>query len=123
MGRQARSRGQAGRRSAQQWAEVVDDWQRSGQRAGIYATAHDIDPKQLSWWRWRLGMSASRALATPEPLRLVGVEVVEDRAPTPGVPTWELTTVRGHVLRVQQGIAPQELQVVLQALLREPRSR
>src|SRR4051794_32813059 len=95
------------RRSAREWAELVAEWERSGQDAVAFAAARGIKPRTFTWWRWRLrrGVSPEGASAG---LRLVHVDVEPEVADDFAVavrpnPSWELATQRG-VLRVHEGI-------------------
>lgn len=101
------------RRTAKTWARLVAAWQKSGKSVDEFAEARGIAPRTLTWWRWRLTSRSS-----PPPLRLVPIQI-EPSPPPPApdtLPSWEIVTARGHVLRVHRGIADHELAAVLAAL-------
>ena len=97
------------------------EWERSGQDRAAFAAARRIDPRRLSWWRWRLGQSASTGPADGP--RLVKVDV-ESEAVSAGRTasrvaakvSWELATSAG-VLRVYDGIDDAALATVLVVLV------
>jgi hypothetical protein len=91
------------RRSAQDWARLIREFERSGQRLGAFAAARGIRPETLSWWRWRLGrkQKAGQGPKKPARVRLVSVEATEsmDGATFERV-VCELVTPSGYTLRV-----------------------
>jgi hypothetical protein len=100
------------RRSAQEWARLVEEWRRSGLSAGEFGAVHGVRPGALSWWKWRLTRQSS---SSPLALRLVPLQV----EPVPRVregACWELVSAGGHVLRVHGDIAEGDLAAVLAAL-------
>ncbi|HUE28592.1 MAG TPA: hypothetical protein VMP89_17595 [Solirubrobacteraceae bacterium] len=108
------------RRSAEEWAALVAEWEESGQDSRTFAAARHINPRTFSWWRWRLGKGTS-AGPTADGLRLVKVDVEPEPMgePAPGVGpkvSWEIAT-RCGVLRVHEGIDGAALAAVLAALV------
>jgi len=103
------------RRSAAEWAQLVNTWQASGRELRDFATSRGVVPERLSWWKWRLGTQAARAASPPEKLRLVPVQV-EHAPAADALPAWEVATADGQVLRVYRGITPNELAAVLAAI-------
>jgi transposase len=94
----------------EEWAERIDRWQRSGLSIGKFAAREGIKPKQLAWWRWKLGAAP---LAPPE-MRFLPVHVVDAAARPPGaeVPL-EVVLPNGRVVRVPPGFDPATLESVL----------
>jgi hypothetical protein len=108
------------RRSAEEWAALVAEWERSGLESSTFARARDINPRTFSWWRWRLKKGASAEPRTGS-VRLVRVDVERQPMgePVHGVGSgvsWELATDCG-VLRVHEGIDGTALAAVLAALV------
>lgn len=116
------------RRTAAEWAELVESWKCSGQDAATFAATRGVTPKLLAWWRWQLARAPSAvakqsAAADGSPAENVGVrlvpvevtpEVIQEAAVTP---SWELSTPTGHVLRVHRSMAPGELRALLGSIL------
>ena len=100
------------RRSAREWARLVEDWKKSGQSVGDFARKRGLEPRRLAWWKWRL---ASGPRDVEDALRLVPVKVEPASAPMLAT-EWELVTARGHVLRSRGPAAPTDIAVVLAAL-------
>jgi len=97
------------RRSAAEWAALVQAWTRSGLSARDFAVERGLSPTTLSWWKWRL----AKGRAETEAVELIPVEVIgEDVDSGEG---WELRTATGH-LRVHGALRGTELRVVLGAM-------
>jgi len=97
-----------------EWAERVDRWQRSGLSIGKFAAQERIKPKQLAWWRWKLGAAPSAPPAAPE-MRFLPVHVLETAAASPRgaeVPL-EVELPNGRIVRVPPGFDPAMLESVL----------
>lgn len=74
--------------SAPEWAKRVRRWKRSGMTAREFGQRHGIDPRQLSWWKWKLKKRGeladlesseageSVASSTDTAIRLLPVQVV-----------------------------------------------
>lgn len=115
----------ATRRSRAQWAELIRRWTSSGLSRAEFATRTGVDPRTLSWWRWRLGaVEVESAAPAPSVPKLARVVLQQAQAAVPGDERtdhgWELRTVQGHTLRVGIGVPPHEVREVLTALL-EPK--
>jgi hypothetical protein len=62
------------RRSAAEWAALIERWQLSGQDVTAFARRHRLSERSLVWWRWRLRSRAPAPkldfvplVAAPEP--------------------------------------------------------
>src|SRR5688572_21165569 len=98
----------AHRRSSEEWARLIKEFERSGQTADAFARPRGIRPDTLKWWRWRLGREARATKTTPSRpratrVKLLSVQPVADHSlrhrhmPTP---VWELVAPTGYELRV-----------------------
>jgi transposase len=94
-----------------EWAERVDRWQKSGLSIGKFAAREGIKPKQLTWWRWKLGAAPWAPPAAPE-MRFLPVRVVEAGPPRVEV-LLEVALPNGRVVRVPPGFDPAMLESVL----------
>jgi hypothetical protein len=101
------------RRSAQDWASLVEEWRGSGLGLGEFATLRGVKARTLSWWRWRLATRGSSPLA---PLRLVPLQVEPAADAAREELSWEIVTAGGDVLRVRGAIDGHDLATVLAAL-------
>lgn len=62
------------------WARRVERWQRGGLTAEEYAAEIGVNPRTLTYWKWRLGPGARREVA-----KKATVEIVRPRTrPSPG---------------------------------------
>ena len=80
-------------RSAEEWRELVEEWQRSGLPRGEFARARGLNATTLGWWRWKLGVPAGQQETS-------FLEVVVEEGPAPSVPpsfVLELGDLRLHV--------------------------
>ena len=96
------------RRTAAQWRELVEQFERSGQARGEFCTAHGLAPSTFDLWRRKLGATppAVAGEAPPEAL------FVELTSPVPaaasgvssGLGAWEveLELGAGVVLRLRR---------------------
>jgi hypothetical protein len=104
------------RRSAAEWAEIVESWERSGIGAKAFAARVGLRPGTLTWWRWRLRTPRVRA----EQLRLVRVDVPRPTERPSGDSSepvgWQLVTKAG-ALRVEGHLGAAELSMILAALM------
>jgi len=74
--------GRAERRTPEQWAEVVRDYEASGQSQRAFCAAHEIGQSTLRYWRRRLEKRPEEApIAVAEEARLVPVDLIEEHAP------------------------------------------
>lgn len=58
------------RRTRDDWHEDVVEWMASGLSCAEYAEEAGLNPKSLSWWKWRLrtqGVALDAPAARPEP--------------------------------------------------------
>jgi hypothetical protein len=94
------------RRTADDWARLLRELDRSDLSAEQFARARGIRPDTLKWWRWRLGHSAKggakrRGSAS---VKLLAVKPVAESAPRDhrdfAAPVWELVAPSGYELRV-----------------------
>ena len=114
-------------RSAEQWAEIVEDWHRSGLPAKEYAKLHGLGAASLHNWSSYLGKkrrsvgSRNGGAAHDKSLpRFVPVETGEKR----GGQTEqshirgpiELESRCGQIVRLRGSISPRDLKAVLHAL-------
>ena len=80
----------AGHESREVWAKRVERWGDSGLTAGEFASELGVNPRTLTYWKWRLGVEQRKVKrprpavesATPEPRTLDFVEVKAE-PPTP----------------------------------------
>ena len=95
-----------------EWAELVDRWQRSGLSAEAFAARERIKAKRLTWWRWKLHASAT---SPPEPAQFLPVHVVESSPSTaPATAAVEIALPNGRVVRVPPGFDAATLVRVLE---------
>jgi len=90
--------------TANRWRRHVDAWQRSGLTRREYAERHDLNPRTLSWWRWKLAKDERlahddtvHAGDDPEVVALSFVEVEDDIAARESV---------GHPIEILAGGLP-----------------
>lgn len=106
------------RRSAQEWAELVEQWQRSGLTAKEFAGQAGLNPKTLSWWKWYLSgdgpHNKRRASRPAKGSGLVSVEVVPARSVEAETPIE--VVVDATVIRVRRGFDQDTLAQVLEVL-------
>ena len=103
------------------WAGRIGRWQRSGLTAERFAGREGINPRTLTFWKWKLGRLASDGAASdgPRTVRAEGtvgfVEVLRAAAgPAAPVPAFEVV-VRPDGYRI--GVAPGFDSATLGALL------
>ena len=88
------------RRTPQQWARLVEEYEASGQSQGRFCAEHGIGQSSLRYWRRRLGQGAAGAeggQASPG-VRLVAEKVLDD---APALPDSGLVVVSPRGVRVQ----------------------
>lgn len=99
------------RRSAGEWSRLIELWRRSGESAKVFAASRKLSARTLTWWKWNLSNLKSEAL------RLVPLEITpEQNSNEDSSGAWEITSAAGHVLRVRDTIATEDLEVVLKAI-------
>ena len=120
------------RSSREEWAKRVERWQDSDLTAAEFAAELGINPRTLSYWKWRLGKEARGGTAVPSKPRR---KRTERRAPKPkptfvevsspsafGWPTAERIEVvvdQRLVVRVPDAFEPRTLRLVVSALTSE----
>jgi hypothetical protein len=57
------------RMSAQQWAELIGEWESSGLPVGAFATERGIAAKALRWWKTELARRARKEARRRPPRR------------------------------------------------------
>lgn len=102
-----RIRGLRGRRRREAIAQVLSDFESSGQSATAFCESAGLSAVTLTRWQREQRVHVSR-----EP----GPELVEIRAAPPRPGPFELTLPSGAVLRVPRGFDPGELERLLCAL-------
>jgi hypothetical protein len=116
------------RRSAREWADLVREFERSGETAASFAAKRGIRKDTFVWWRWRLG----RAIRVLNPatekrkrgtrVQLVAVEPVSEGRSAADCGSealaWELVSPSGHILRVYQRDGLDVLRAALAAVAR-----
>ena len=121
------------RRSREKWAELVDEWSRSGQSGEAFAASRSLPRSSFQLWRLKLRGSATktkqvvRVAATPRlvPVRIrnappVLLDHLDPVPATDGSLGWEFTGVDGCVLRAYGAVARDGLDAALAAIT--PRS-
>ena len=93
------------RRTAEEWARLIRELERSGQTPVAFARARGIRPDTLKWWRWQLASRAKKPSSRPSSprVKLVKVQPAHDIVPrdrNAATPVWELVAPTGHELRV-----------------------
>jgi hypothetical protein len=96
------------RRSASEWHELVESYQRSGESRQAFCARHGVSVNTLAWWQWRL-RQASGAARRGSAARSVPLFVEVESAPAvskqAGSPTpWdvELDLGGGMTLRLRR---------------------
>jgi len=120
------------RSSREEWAKRVERWRDSDLTAAEFAAELGINPRTLSYWKWRLGKEAREGTAVPSKPRR---KRTKTRAPKPkptfvevsspstfGWPTAERIEVvvdQRLVVRVPDAFEPRTLRLVVSALTSE----
>jgi hypothetical protein len=107
------------RRSAADWAALVQGWKASDVPLKTFALHHGLKPSALSWWKWKLG-TVSRS-PMPDAPQLLPVEWIDDRdTARDGVgEAWELRSGTGWVLKVEGPLSERAMQRLLSFLATE----
>ena len=106
----------AKRRTASDWAGLVDGWKRSGRGAVEFATSAGVSPGQLRWWKWHLAKQTARSAPKSA---MVRVEVRGPRGTAATATPIEITR-DGWTLRVGHGVDGDTLGQVLDAIAARP---
>ena len=100
---------------------MVKRWRRSGSSTAEFAAAEGVKASTLSWWAWKLGLSArptktSRDRSSDvQALQLVPVQIVS--TPPAAVAETAIEIARGRcVVRVRRGFDREALATVLELL-------
>lgn len=107
-----------GRETRAVWAGRIARWQGSGLTAAGFAAREGINPRTLTFWKWKLGHAAERParIEAPEAREsAVGFVEVLRAATTPAAPTPAFEVVLPGGYRI--GVAPGFDSVTLRALL------
>lgn len=73
----------AAARNREQWRELVEDLEQSGEPIGTFAARFGVNPRTLGWWRWKLGVWAQEPTGQPAFLPVM-VSSAEEPAPCAG---------------------------------------
>jgi hypothetical protein len=115
------------KRTSAEWGDLVAEWRASGKTGAAFAAERGIKPGTLAWWAWRLRARDGASARCKTPSRLLPVRVVAEPTVTPTFAAsangWELTTVRGDVLRVHGALDTHSLSSVLTAITAPGRTR
>lgn len=104
------------RRTASDWAALVDGWTRSGRGGVEFAARAGVSARQLRWWKWRLAKSATPVTPTSA---MVRIEV--RGAPAAVAATAAIEILRdGWTVRVSGAIDSDSLVQVLDAIAARP---
>lgn len=66
----ARRAGNRQRRSADEWAAVLQDLEQSGEAVATFCRRRGIHPRTLGWWRWKLRCAGAPRTAAIDLSRL-----------------------------------------------------
>ncbi len=107
----------AKKRTAADWATLVEGWGRSGLGGVEFAASADVSVGQLRWWKWHLGKRAAKASA-PKASKRAAMVRVELRAPRiEEASSSTIEVVRdGWIVRVQPGVDGETLEQVLDVI-------
>ena len=104
------------RRTASDWAGLVEGWKRSGRGAVEFAASAGVSAGQLRWWKWHLAKDGARLASKSAMVR------VEIRAQRPTVATAApIEITRGEwTVRVGHAVDGETLGQVLDAIAARP---
>lgn len=109
------------RRPESDWAELVQQWQSSGQTVDVFSAEHGVSAPRLQWWdaefRRRSARSGSGRKEARKASVFVELRVVPSRA-SASAGSVEVHTRSGLVVRVQGSVDPVLLVSVLRAASR-----
>jgi transposase-like protein len=69
------------RRTASEWRELVEAYQRSGERRRTFCARHGVSVNTLAWWQWRFRQE-SRSMGRSSPAKNMPLFVQVEPAPT-----------------------------------------
>lgn len=104
------------RRTASDWARLVEGWKRSGRGGVEFAASAGVSARQLRWWRWNLAKDTAR---TAPKSAMVRVEVRGSR-PTVATSAPIEITRGGWTVRVGHAVDGESLAQVLDAIAARP---
>jgi hypothetical protein len=105
----------AKRRTALDWASLVEGWKRSGRGAVEFAASAGVSAGQLRWWKWHLAKDARSASKSA----MVRVEVRGQRPTVTTAAPIEITR-GGWTVRVGHAVDAETLGQVLDAIAVRP---
>lgn len=96
--------------SAEQWHERVKAWVASGKTAAEFASARGLDPRQLTWWKWKLSRQARPSRAAFVPVHVMSEASANPRA---GI---DVTFANGVLVRVPAGFSSRALAELIEVV-------
>ena len=96
----------------QEWARRVARWKRSGKTAAAFALEEGLNVHTLRWWNGRLDSLQGET----REVELVPLQITQSEALSSRNASIEITTERGHVVRVRAGVDAATLRTVLAVL-------
>ena len=106
------------RRSRSDWQALVLAWRKSCQPTAQFARRHQLDPRQLRWWAWKLEQPPPEAKSAAGDVRFVEVPAAP---PAPVGRLVEVIFADQRTLRFSPDIEPRQLAQIL-AVMANPRS-
>ena len=108
----------AKRRTAADWAALVDGWKRSGRGGVEFAARAGVSAGQLRWWKWHLAKGSAPTPAAPTS-SMVRVEIRGPRANAATALPIEIMR-GGWTVRVGHAVDGEALGLVLDAIAARP---
>lgn len=102
------------RKSREEWAAVVADFEKSGLTSAQFCASRRLKPDTLKWWRWHLGRNRAPAKAARD-VRLVPVDLIAS-AMKAAAPPPVIIAVAGVSVRVEIGTDPAYVAVLVAEL-------
>ncbi len=96
------------RRSASEWQELVEAYQRSGESRRAFCARHGVSVNTLAWWQWRLRQESiltrrsSAASSVPLFVEVESAPTVGEQAGSPTPWDVELDLGGGMTLRLRR---------------------
>ena len=100
------------RRSRAAWRALVTRWRDSQRTAVDFGATENVDPQQLRWWAWKLGIPAG----TPSDVSLSPSSASVGFIELPMLETTLELQIRNHALRFPASIAPAQLSAIIRAI-------
>jgi len=97
------------------WAARVARWTESGLPATAFAARERINPRTLTYWRWRLRTDGAAALPSPRRAKPF-LEVVVPKLPREALAGLEIVLPAGYRVRVGEAVVADTLRTVLDVL-------